>query len=136
MFGDKGVIEHQVIIPHSNVLLYVHELEGIISKNRPRISLCHMKLFSGNHHYVNFDGDGFCLALHFANNDISNTTLKEIDNIDIKYDCISNLVKDSRISTEVISKQYPNYEKFVNSVKEYDPTLKFSNLITEKIFNN
>ena len=136
MFGDKGVIEHQVIIPHSNVLLYVHELEGIISKNRPRISLCHMKLFSGNHHYVNFDGDGFCLALHFANNDISNTTLKEIDNIDIKYDCISNLVKDSRISTEEISKQYPNYEKFVNSVKEYDPTLKFSNLITEKIFNN
>jgi hypothetical protein len=85
---------------------------------------------------VNFDGDGFCLALHFVNNNISNIVLKEIDKIDIKYNCVSNLVKDSRLSTEVIGKQYPHYEKFVNSVKEYDPTLKFSNLITEKIFNN
>ena len=136
MFGNKGVIEHQVIIPHSNVSSYVHELENIISKNRPRISLCHMKLFSGKTHYVNFDGDGFCLALHFVNNDISSLTLKEIDNIDIKYNCISNLVKDSRISSEVISKQYPNYEKFINSVKEYDSTLKLSNLILEKIFYN
>jgi hypothetical protein len=136
MFGDKGVIEHQVIIPHSNVSLYICELENIISNNRPRISLCHMKLFSGKTHYVNFDGDGFCLALHFVNNNVSNIVLKEIDKIDIKYNCVSNLVKDSRLSTEVIGKQYPHYEKFVNSVKEYDPTLKFSNLITEKIFNN
>ena len=136
MFGNKGVIEHQVIIPHSNVSLYIRELENIISNNRPRISLCHMKLFSGKTHYVNFDGDGFCLALHFVNNNVSNIVLKEIDKIDIKYNCVSNLVKDSRLSTEVIGKQYPHYEKFVNSVKEYDPTLKFSNLITEKIFNN
>ena len=136
MFGGKGIIEHQVIVPHNNVLLYIRELERIISKNRPRISLCHMKLFNGKPHYVNFDGDGFCLALHFYNNNISSATLKEIDMIDIKYDCIVNLVKDSRIPAKLISKQYPNYKEYIDSTKEYDPTLRFSNLITEKIFNH
>ena len=134
MFGDNGVIEHQVIIPHDNVSSYVQELESIFIRNKPRVSLCHMKLFRGKTNYVNFDGDGFCLALHFFNNNASCTTLKEIDLIDIKYNCIANLIKDSRISTESIIKQYPNYKNFVNSVKEYDPTLKFSNLILEKIF--
>ena len=135
MFGDKGVIEHQVIIPHSNVSSYLGELEGIIHKNSPRISLCHMKLFSGKTHYLNFDGNGFCLALHLYNNNISHITLKEIDAIDIKYNCIVNLVKDSRISAELISKQYLDYKKYIDSVKKYDPKLRFSNLITEKIFN-
>ena len=134
MFGNKGIIEHQVIIPHDNVLLYLDELNSIISKNNPRISLCHMKLFRGKSRYVNFNGDGFCLALHFFNDGISNTTLSEIDKIDIKYNCMANLVKDSRITTDAIRKHYPNCEEFIRSVKKYDPSLMFSNLIIEKIF--
>jgi hypothetical protein len=74
------------------------------------------------------------LALHFFNDGISNTTLSEIDKIDIKYNCMANLVKDSRIAADAIEKHYPNCEKFIRSVKKYDPSLMFSNLIIEKIF--
>ena len=136
MFGKKGVIEHQVLIPKENAKQYLKDLMIIIEKNRPIIALCHLKVFKGKGMFLRFDGSGYCLALHFYNNSIGLSTLDEIDLINKNYRCKVNLIKDSRISTSSINDQYSEIDQFKSEVCKYDPNFQFRNTIINKIFNH
>jgi decaprenylphospho-beta-D-ribofuranose 2-oxidase len=136
MFGKKGVIEHQVLIPKEVAKRYLKDMMVIIEENNPRISLCHLKVFRGHGSLLRFDGSGYCLALHFFNNFNGVNTLQEIDKIDLYYGCKVNLVKDSRLSTESINRQYNSgADLFRMKALNYDPLIKFRNNIINKVFN-
>jgi decaprenylphospho-beta-D-ribofuranose 2-oxidase len=135
MFGKKGVIEHQVIIPKEKAKRYLEEMMMIIENTNPKISLCHLKVFSGHGSLLRFDGSGYCLALHFYNNSKGINALQEIDKIDLNYGCKVNLVKDSRLSIESINKQYSEVDLFRLKIRNYDPLIKFRNNIINKVFN-
>ena len=135
MFGKKGVIEHQVLIPKRIAKKYLEDLMKIIARTKPNIPLCHLKVFGGNGIYLRFDGSGYCLALHLYNNSNGIRALEEIDKINIDYECKVNLIKDSRINAESINAQYKEIEKFRSKIREYDPSVQFRNNIIEKVFN-
>ena len=135
MFGKKGVIEHQVLIPKQKAKRYLEEMMMIIESNNPLMSLCHLKVFRGNGSLLRFDGKGYCLAIHFYNNSIGIKTLKAIDKIDLYYGCKVNLVKDSRISIETINQQYSEASLFRSKIRNYDPLIKFRNNLVNKVFN-
>jgi decaprenylphospho-beta-D-ribofuranose 2-oxidase len=135
MFGKKGVIEHQVLIPKQKAKRYLEEMMIIIESHSPVISLCHLKVFSGDGSLLRFDGTGYCLAIHLYNNSSGIKVLKEIDKIDLFYGCKVNLVKDSRISIESINKQYGEVNLFRSKIQNYDPLIKFRNNIVNKVFN-
>ena len=135
MFGKKGVIEHQVLIPKKTAKKYLEDLMIIIESTKPNISLCHLKVFSGNGMYLRFDGSGYCLALHFYNNSNGIKALEEIDKINLSYGCKVNLIKDSRLNVESINAQYNEIDLFKSQIRKHDPSVKFRNSIIEKVFN-
>ena len=134
MFGSRGLIEHQVLIPHQSVDVYLKALRAILKKWDPLISLCHLKLFRGKQSLLNFDGEGLCLAMHFSNNPVSMDTLGEIDNLDVEHGVIVNIIKDSRVSRDILCQQYPEYYKFVRQIDDYDKDRIFQNTISQKLF--
>ena len=134
MFGNRGLIEHQVLIPHQSVEVYLKALRTILRKWNPLISLCHLKLFRGKQSLLNFDGEGLCLAMHLSNNPVSMGTLDEIDNLDVECGVIVNIIKDSRVSKDILCRQYPEYDKFVRRIDDYDKDRIFQNTISQKLF--
>ena len=134
MFGNRGLIEHQVLIPHQSVEVYLKALRTILRKWNPLISLCHLKLFRGKQSLLNFDGEGLCLAMHLSNNPVSMDTLDEIDNLDVECGVIVNIIKDSRVSKDILCRQYPEYDKFVRRIDDYDKDRIFQNTISQKLF--
>jgi decaprenylphospho-beta-D-ribofuranose 2-oxidase len=135
MFGKKGVIEHQVLIPKEKAKRYLEDMMIIIENTNPIISLCHLKVFSGYGSLLRFDGSGYCLALHLYNNSSGIKALQEIDKIDLHYGCKANLIKDSRLSAESIEKQYSEIGLFRSKIHKHDPLVKFNNNIINKVFN-
>jgi len=135
MFGTRGIIEHQVLIPFNNAETYLDDLISIILHYKPIISLCHLKVFRGKSSYVRFDGNGYCLGIHLFNNNKATLALQEIDKINNRYKCKVNLIKDSRIGIESIEDQYEDLEIFRSKVKENMPYLFFTNSIINKLFN-
>jgi decaprenylphospho-beta-D-ribofuranose 2-oxidase len=132
LFGNRGLIEHQILIPHDQVSDYLQGLIDLLCKYRPVIPLCHTKLFKGEGSYLNFDGSGYCLAFHFPNNNKNRELLKEIDALDIQHNCISNLVKDSRLTQETISQQYQDQLiDFKDAINKYDSSRMFENRIIQ-----
>ena len=135
MFGQLGIIEHQVLIPHASVRPYIAELKATLLEKKPFVSLCHMKLFKGQRKLLNFDGDGFCLAMHFRSDRTSLDTLVRLDEINVNYGCITNIIKDSRVPASVLRRQYSEYDEFLERIVQYDPHRTFQNTISQKIFS-
>ena len=135
MFGKTGLIEHQVLIPHKAVHSYLFEFKRTLLKKSPFISLCHLKLFKGETNLLNFDGSGLCLAMHLRADQCSFEVLKHLDRINIEHGCITNIIKDSRVETDILRKQYSGYDEFLTRLIDYDQKLTFQNIISQRLFS-
>lgn len=135
MFGKQGLIEHQILIPHNHVVSYIDDFVKLLCSHKPIISLCHSKLFGKDAKGMSFSGHGYCLAVQVPHDPKHLRFLERIDQLDIKYDCKSNIVKDSRVSKDTIQKQYGEcLELFIKKLLHFDPDRKFSNRISEEIY--
>ena len=61
-------MENQVIIPHKNVKPFFNNFQKIYNKYSPIITLGHLKIFNGKGDYLQFNGKGLGLTLHFIIN--------------------------------------------------------------------
>ena len=135
MCGKKGVIEHQILIPHNNVELYLEEFVDLLLKYRPIVPLCHTKIFNQKSRGMSFTGSGYCLTFHVPVNPNNIEMISEIDKLDIKYNCIANIIKDSRLTAEVIRLEYGQlFNDFKVDVMQYDPLRRFSSRIIRRLF--
>lgn len=135
MFGKQGLIEHQSLIPLENVSAYLDEFVQLLCRYKPVIPLCHTKLFGREARGMSFSGSGYCLAVHVANNRTGQYVLTELDAMDLKYGCITNIAKDSRLSRDTIEQQYGDRLKdFRRGLLAFDPERRFSNRIAEDLY--
>ena len=135
MCGKKGIIEHQVLIPHHNVEMYLDEFVDLLLEYRPIVPLCHTKIFSQKPRGMSFTGEGYCLAFHVPTNHRNIELISEIDQLDIKYNCITNINKDSRLTSEVVRLEYGQlFDDFKIQMMQYDPQRSFSNRIVRRLF--
>ena len=135
MFGTQGLIEHQSLIPDENVSAYLDEFAHLLCRERPVVPLCHTKLFGREARGMSFSGNGYCLAIHVPNNPSGRRVLAEMDAIDLKYGCITNIAKDSRLSRDTIERQYgERLEDFKQGLLAFDPKRRFSNRIAEDLY--
>ena len=132
MLGKKGLIEHQVLIPHHNVEVYLNEFIALIQKFRPVVPLCHTKIFAQKASGMSFTGEGYCLAFHVPNNEKNMVLMSKVDQLDLKYNCIANVIKDSRLTSKVIQLEYG--QLFKKQIRLYDPQRYFSNMVIRRIF--
>ena len=92
------------------------------------------KIFGGRKKYLHFDGSGLNFSIDIIKDRTSLRFLSHLDKINIKYDCISNIMKDSRLQSETIIEQYKDsYFEFKKNIIEYDPNLIFRSHLTNRI---
>jgi len=134
LFGPSGFCEYQVIIPHSSIGEFFNELRSYIIKNEIIITLASSKLFSGAPQYLYFQKDGISLALNFPRNSKSYNFLNFLDELTMKYMCIPNIIKDSRLEFKVVKYCYENFESFRNNLKVFDPQRLFRSVMSDRLF--
>ena len=129
----KKFIEHQTIIPHKNVMKFFTDFKKLFKEYNPIISLCHVKVFNGKSKYLQFNGKGLGLSIHFIVNDKFYFFYKKFLKINIKHSCKLNLYKNSLINLYEIKKTYGNeYKKFIKEIHRLNKAYIFEN----RIFNN
>ncbi len=121
LFGQKGFREYQMIIPISQVEITFEKIRRAIAKHNVSVSLGSLKLFNGKSMHLRFDGEGVCLALDVRNCKSAMLFFQELDMISLECGAIVNLSKDSRLTADMISKTFPEYEIFKMGIKKYDP---------------
>jgi decaprenylphospho-beta-D-ribofuranose 2-oxidase len=131
-------IEHQVIIPKKNIKFYLDDLKKITIKFKPSITLCHLKIFSGTSHHLQFNDKGLGLTIHLLINKRFNLFYKQLQEIDLKYKCKINLYKNSTINMKLVKKNYPKiYKIFNNKIKKINKKIYFTNnIFSEKFYND
>ena len=130
---SKKFIEHQTIIPHKNVKKFFLEFKKLFLNHKPIISLCHVKIFNGKNKYLQFNGKGLGLSIHFIVNDKFIHFYKKFLDLNIKYSCKLNLYKNSLIDINDVKKTYgKEYFKFAKEIKKLNKKYIFEN----RIFNN
>ncbi len=129
----KKFMEHQTIIPHKNVENFFIELNKIFLHYSPIITLGHMKIFDGKGQFLQFNGKGLALTLHFIINKNFKNFYKKFLDINLKYSCKPNLYKNSLIKIDDIKKFYKkDYYRFVKEIKKMNKKFIFENRLFNK----
>src|SRR6185437_12508897 len=99
MFGDEGVIEHQVLVPFDQVKHYVGHLLNLLEQHACNVPLASLKIFGGKQRMLWYSGPGVSFSLHFFNDQRSRRVLDALDEANADFGVITNVLKDSRISS-------------------------------------
>ena len=124
----KKFIEYQNIVPHKYVKIYLNNLENLIKKNKPNITLLHLKIFAGKSKNLEFRKEGLAIAMHIVNDKIFNMFFKELIYLDKKYNCEICIYKNSEINLRLLKYFYnKRLKQFMKSVNKINTKYKFTN---------
>jgi len=132
-YGGAGFLEHQILVPDSQISTYLEEFETLVRRHRQRFGLTALKLFRGNQKLLRYDGCGVNFSLHLANRPKSLALLEDLDALNIRNGVITNLVKDSRLSAATARLQYPEFELFARRLAEFDPSRLFVTALSSRL---
>lgn len=132
-FGAAGFHEYQVVIPESNFLRYIAGVKQYLAQNPLPITLASAKLFSGKQDLLRFTGDGICFALNFAREPAAEAFLAYLDKLVIECAGVPNIIKDSRLSLQVVSSCYPEYDLFRQQLHDFDPKRIYRSELSERL---
>lgn len=144
IYGKKGFVQYQFVLPKENGLEGTKEIIYEISKNQMGSFLVVFKLF-GNPNSIpqkgakkvvsfplSFPEEGYTLALDFPIQKKLPEFLERLDQIVAKYKGKLYLTKDARMSKEFFYKTYPVRE-FLEIKKKYDPKNRLLSLQGERL---
>jgi len=113
IYGKKGFVQYQFILPLENSLAGMTEILEKISQSKEASFLAVLKLYGpANSNYLSFPMEGYSLALDFKVNDKVFALLDELDALLVKHSGRIYLAKDARVSKEVFQQGYPEIEIF------------------------
>ena len=113
IYGKKGFVQYQFILPKNKSFEGLHEILTIIARSGKGSFLAVLKLYGKeNENYLSFPLDGYSLALDFKIEHGLFELLEELDNLVIKYSGRIYLAKDARVSKETFEKGYPRIDDF------------------------
>lgn len=132
-YGRRGLIEHQVLIPHNSADDYFEALVRLILAHGVTVPRASMKLFRGRRQLLHYDGDGVSLSMDFFNRPETLAFLGELDALDCEHGAIANLIKDSRLGAEVVRRQYAGYDAFWGRLRGFDPARRFKSALSRRL---
>jgi len=129
MYGKKGFVQYQFVIPKSAGLVGLTKILNEIALSKRGSFLAVLKVFGkGNENYLSFPEEGYTLALDFKMDSTLLSFLKRLDAIVLKYGGKLYLTKDSRMSESTFKQSYPQWQPFQNIRHQYDAHTKFNSL--------
>ena len=127
LYGKKGFIQYQFVIPKNNGIKILKKILNIISKNSNRPFLAVLKIFgSQNDNYLSFPMEGYTLALDFKVTNNLYQLINLLDQIIIDNGGRIYLTKDTLMTKEIFRACYPRWHLFEQIRLKYKAVGKFS----------
>jgi FAD/FMN-containing dehydrogenase len=134
IYGSKGFVQYQFILPKSVSFDGLSEILREISSSGKGSFLAVMKLYGPeNDNYLSFPVEGYSLALDFRVESGLFPLLNRLDKLVVKNGGRIYLAKDARMSREVFEAGYPQAEIFRDIRKKYGFGAKFRSLQSERL---
>ncbi|MFO7817031.1 MAG: FAD-binding protein [Thermodesulfobacteriota bacterium] len=113
IYGRKGFVQYQFILPKAHSYAGLQEILGEIAKSGMGSFLAVLKLYGpSNANPLSFPLEGYSLALDFKIQSGLFTLLDQLDRIVLQYGGRIYLAKDARVSRETFEQGYPQIEHF------------------------
>jgi len=132
-FGKEGLLESQIIIPQRELGTVLEKLSKAIREFDEAVALGSLKIFRGDHCYLNYVGNGVCLALNVPHSTKALSLFDKIDKICIDHQCLPNISKDSRISGDVVAATYDGFHDFKKGIINFDPDKKVQSALRARL---
>lgn len=134
MYGSKGFLQYQFVIPKENGEKNLKKILFTISKSKEKPFLAVLKIFGPcNSNLISFPMEGFTLALDFPFTNTLTPLLQNLDALVMSFGGRINLTKDSVLSEENFKVMYPNWTKFQEIRHKYNSLNKFTSLQSKRI---
>lgn len=133
LYGSNGFNEYQLLIDDSHTDEFFNDLENLIKSNNPPLTFLFTKLFRNSQKYLNFGGKGTSIILNLKHCSSTLNFLKKLDDLIISYHALPYIIKDSRLTKNVVEQCYPEYHDFQNILHEIDPKRIFKSELSERL---
>ncbi len=130
---NNGFNEYQVLIKKKYSVEFIDDLTKLIKSEKPSLTILVMKLFNGKQKLLHFSDDGLSIILNLKHCNSTLKFLKKLDDIVISYKALPYIVKDSRLTKEVVEQCYPEYYVFKEILNEIDPKRIFKSELSERM---
>ena len=133
LYGSNGFNEYQVLIKKKYSVEFIDDLTKLIKSEKPSLTILAMKLFNGKQKLLHFSDEGLSIILNLKHCNSTLKFLKKLDDIVISYKALPYIVKDSRLTKEVVEQCYPEYHVFKEILNEIDPKRIFKSELSERM---
>ena len=133
MFGSKGFIESQLIIPEKNIDEFFNEFLHLNEKLKPSITLFSIKNMSGKQKLIRFEDNNICVTFDFVNNKKNKEFLQHLDKLCIKYQILPSIIKDSRLEKDIFDKCYSEADIFRDKLSKFDKRRYYKSEISNRL---
>ena len=133
LYGSNGLNEYQVLIKKKYSVEFIDDLTKLIKSEKPSLTILVMKLFNGKQKLLHFSDEGLSIILNLKHCNSTLKFLKKLDDMVISYKALPYIVKDSRLTKEVVEQCYPEYYVFKEILNEIDPKRIFKSELSERM---
>ncbi|MFA6903703.1 MAG: FAD-binding oxidoreductase [Gallionellaceae bacterium] len=135
MYGKRGFVQYQCVIPEATALIGMIALLKELSASRRSSFLAVLKRFGAEGKApLSFPMPGYTLALDLPIRDKGLfSLLDKLDHIVLQHGGRVYLAKDARISAESFRSMYPRFEMWLKLKNKIDPSNRFSSSMARRL---
>ena len=133
MYGRKGFLQYQCVIPDPNGEEGVRAALEFLSSQGMGSFLSVLKRCGDDYAMIPFAKKGYTLALDIPLRSHTLKALDELDKIVMNFNGRVYLSKDARLSPETFRIMYPEYQKWLDVIKKYNPNKKVWSLMAQRL---
>ncbi|GAA5034680.1 FAD-linked oxidase [Marivirga lumbricoides] len=133
MYGKRGFIQYQFVIPASDNAVGLKDILDRINKKGWGSFLAVLKMFGPQESLISFPMEGLTLALDFPLKKGLFEFLDELDEVVEAHGGRVYLSKDARMKKGIFTAGYKNHRKFIEIIEKYNPHRKFNSYLSTRI---
>jgi decaprenylphospho-beta-D-ribofuranose 2-oxidase len=133
-YGAPGFYEHQAIVPDAAFPAYVAEVRRLArTHGEVPIVLASGKSFASNSGLLRFAGTGTCFAVNVPRTHESTRLLNDLNRLVVEMKGKPNIIKDSTLRQSTVEACYPEYGKFRDFIRQWDPQRLFQSELSQRL---
>jgi decaprenylphospho-beta-D-ribofuranose 2-oxidase len=133
LFGTAGFLEYQALVPADAFDSFAKAIEVRLARDRVPVTLASTKVFDGAGELLRFTGTGVALAINLARSRRALEFMSFLDDLVLGTGAKPNIIKDSRLSREVVRRTYDDYERFRTERRAFDQDLVCRSALSERL---
>ncbi len=133
MYGSKGFVQYQCVIPHEAASGLRRLLQRIAASGQGSFLAVLKELGPANDNLLSFPRPGYTLALDFKMADGLLPLLDELDAIVLDHGGRLYLAKDARMNATTFKRCYPQWEEFQAIRERYGAVGRFASMQSRRL---